>query len=230
MVLIRLDMGASLPRDYERDLRRLAFITDETRCGRSYLVIEQIIFLTLLCLDASLPHNYHEFIMEKQIVMTLDSENLRAAMRAWSAGVTIVTAVHEGARHGMTVNSFTSISLDPALVSISLQRSSRTHEFVSRSRAFGLTMLASGQANISDVFAGRVPDSEDRFAGLQTETLVTGAPLIAGGLAWLDCRVVSTYDAGMNTLFIAEVLAARSSGEGQPLMYHNRKYWGLSEL
>ena len=51
--------------------------------------------------------------------MTLDPENLRAAMRAWSAGVTVVTAVHEGSRHGMTVNSFTSISLDPALVTIS---------------------------------------------------------------------------------------------------------------
>ena len=162
--------------------------------------------------------------------MTLDPENLRAAMRAWSAGVTVVTAVHEGSRHGMTVNSFTSISLDPALVTISLQQSTRTHELVTKSRAFGLTMLSSGQIKISDLFAGRVSNVEDRFADLKTETLVTGSPLIVGGLAWLDCRVVETFDAGMNTLFIAEVLSARGTGDGQPLMYHSRKYWKLSEL
>jgi flavin reductase (DIM6/NTAB) family NADH-FMN oxidoreductase RutF len=168
--------------------------------------------------------------MENFTVMTLDSENLRAAMRAWSAGVTVVTAVHEGIKHGMTVNSFTSISLDPALVTISLQQSTRTHEFVNKSHAFGITILSNEQAKVSDLFAGRMPEIEDRFADLKTETLVTGSPLIVGGLAWLDCRVVEIYDAGMNTLFIAEVVAARGTGEGQPLIYHNRKYWGLSEL
>ena len=162
--------------------------------------------------------------------MPLDSEILRSAMRAWSAGVTVVTAVHEGNKHGMTVNSFTSISLEPAIITISLQTSTRTQELVSRSRAFGLTMLSVEQIKISDLFAGRMPEIEDRFADLQTETLVTGAPLIVGGLAWLDCRVVETYDAGLNILYIAEVLAARSTGEGQPLMYHNRKYWKLAQL
>jgi flavin reductase (DIM6/NTAB) family NADH-FMN oxidoreductase RutF len=168
--------------------------------------------------------------MEKLSVMTLNSESLRVAMRAWSAGVTIVTAVHEGDKHGMTVNSFTSVSLDPAIVTISLQTSTRTREFVSKSGVFGLTMLSVEQTKISDLFAGRMPEIEDRFAGLPTETLVTGSPLIVGGLAWLDCSVVQTYDAGMNTLFIAEVLAARGTGEGQPLMYHNRNYWKLAEL
>lgn len=162
--------------------------------------------------------------------MTLEAENLRAAMRAWSAGVTVVAAAHAGQRHGMTVNSFTSISLDPALITISLKTGSRTHEMVAGSRAFGLTMLSKSQSKISDIFAGRFPEIEDRFADVQVETLVTGSPLIVGGLAWLDCRLVETYDAGMNTLFIAEVLAARGTGEGQPLLYHDRKYWQLSQL
>lgn len=161
--------------------------------------------------------------------MALDPENLRAAMRAWSAGVTVVTTALEGHKHGMTVNSFTSISLDPATITISLQQSTRTHEFISKSRVFGLTILSAEQSKISDLFAGRFPEVEDRFADLQTDTLVTGSPLIVGGLAWLDCRVIQTFDAGMNTLFIAEVLSARSFGEDQPLIYHSRKYWGLSE-
>jgi flavin reductase len=71
---------------------------------------------------------------------------------------------------------------------------------------------------------------KDRFASLQTQTLVTGSPLIVGGLAWLDCRVIETFEAGSNTLFIAEVLAAQDTGNGQPLIYHSRKYWELSQL
>jgi flavin reductase (DIM6/NTAB) family NADH-FMN oxidoreductase RutF len=168
--------------------------------------------------------------METPIVMTLDSEKLRAAMRAWSAGVTLVTAVYEGSQHGATVNSFTSISLEPALITISLQKSARTHELISKSRTFGLTMLSAKQSNISDLFAGKMGEVEDRFAGLQTQTLVTGSPLIIGGLAWLDCRVLQTIEAGENTLFIAEVLAAQNISDGQPLIYHSRRYWELSQL
>jgi len=168
--------------------------------------------------------------MENLKTPTLDSEQLRAVMRVWSAGVTVVTAVHEGRRQGITVNSFTSISLEPALITVSLRESSRVYEIASKSRAFGLTMLSAQQKKISDLFAGRMPEIADRFADLQTETLVTGAPLIVGGLAWLDCRVVQVVDVGANTLFIAEVLAARCLSEELPLVYHNREYWKLSQL
>src|SRR5690349_129985 len=95
--------------------------------------------------------------MENPKITTLDAEALRSAMRAWTAGVTVVTASHEGSRHGMTVNSFTSISLDPAMITTSLQGSTRTHELVTRARAFGITILSSAQARLSDLFAGKFP-------------------------------------------------------------------------
>lgn len=161
---------------------------------------------------------------------TLDPEALRAAMRAWSAGVAVVTAVHESKQHGATVNSFTSISLEPAMITISLQKSARTHELISKSRIFGLTILSAEQSKIADLFAGKIPNIENRFAGLQTQTLVTGSPLLVGGLAWLDCYVVETFDAVNSSLFIAEVLAAENTGDGQPLIYHRREYWKLSQL
>jgi flavin reductase (DIM6/NTAB) family NADH-FMN oxidoreductase RutF len=161
---------------------------------------------------------------------TLDPEKLRAAMRAWSAGVTVVTAVHEGNRSGATVNSFTSISLEPAMLTITLQKSARTHDLISKSHAFGLTILSAEQDKISDLFAGKIAGVEDRFAGLQTQTLVSGSPLLVGGLAWIDCRVVETFEAGSSTLFIAEALAAQNISDGQPLIYHNRKYWELTQL
>jgi flavin reductase (DIM6/NTAB) family NADH-FMN oxidoreductase RutF len=169
---------------------------------------------------------------------TLDPEALRAAMRGWTAGVTIVSATHAGLRHGMTVNSFTSISLDPAWITISLQQATRTHELVLASRLFGVTILSTDQQALSERFAGKAAagtfahpaDPDDRFAGLEIATLVTGAPLIKGGLAWLDCRLLQSISAGANTLFIAEVVAAQGEFQGEPLIYHHRKYWRLDDL
>jgi len=164
--------------------------------------------------------------MENKILTTLNPDDMRSVMRAWTAGVAVATASYEGVTHGATVNSFTSISLYPAFISISLQKSTRLHDLTFKARAFALTILTENQADISDLFAGRRPEITDRCANLPVERLLTGAPLLVGGLAWLDCRVVQTFDAGTNTLFIAEVLAARAF-EGKPLAYHNREYWKL---
>jgi len=150
-------------------------------------------------------------------------------MRAWTSGVTIVTASHSGEQHGMTVSSFTSIALEPPLIIVSLQTDSRTHELVSQSNAFAITILSKDQQELSDRFAGRASDAEDRLAGIATEALVTGAPFIKGGLAYLDCRVSQTIEVGTNTLFLAEVVAARGNGEGKPLVYHDRRYQKLNE-
>ena len=150
-------------------------------------------------------------------------------MRAWTSGVTVVTAFHAGEQHGMTVSSFTSIALEPPLIIVSLQTVSRTHELVAQSNIFGVTILAESQQEVSDRFAGRIPDAEDRLAGLETETLVTGAPFIKGGLAYLDCRVSQAIEVGTNTLYLAEVIAARGNGDGNPLVYHDRNYRKLSD-
>lgn len=161
--------------------------------------------------------------------MPLNVDELRRAMRAWASGVTVVTAAHDGVRHGMTVSSFTSVSLDPPLVLVSLQTATRTHALVERSGHFGVTILSAAQAGLSDRFAGRVPDAEDRLAGLETETLVSGAPLLAGGLAQLDCRVRQAIPAGGNTLFLGEVLGLRVGETRRPLVYFDRGYRELKE-
>lgn len=201
--------------------------------NRSFVLLmipEQLFSVKPFCyLDDPMPRKYDTFTMETTSIMPLTPEQLRAAMRAWTTGVTIVTASHDGIAHGMTVSSFTSISLEPALISISLHSTSRTGELINKAGAFGLTMLSEGQTQLSELFAGRTNENENRLAQVETETLVTGAPLIKGGLAWLDCRVVHTYDAGMNRLFVAEVVAARGLEAGTPLVYFNRQYWRLSE-
>jgi flavin reductase (DIM6/NTAB) family NADH-FMN oxidoreductase RutF len=130
-------------------------------------------------------------------------------------------------QHGMTVSSFTSISLEPPYVLVSLARQARTHGLVLHSGAFSVTILAADQQEISDRFAGRTPDDEDRFAGLPTYTLSTGAPLLAGGLAGLDCRVVASQEVGTTTIFIGEVIALSEPASGDPLLYYNRTYQEL---
>ncbi len=157
------------------------------------------------------------------------ADELRSAMRAWTSGVTIVTAVHEGEQHGMTVSSFTSISLDPPLIVISLQTASRTHDVVAKAGAFGVTILAANQQQLSERFADRQSSMSERLDGVETETLVTGAPLIKGGLAFLDCRVIQSIPCGMNTLFIAQVVAVRGDDHDAPLVYHDRTYHRLGD-
>ena len=160
--------------------------------------------------------------------MTIDSEQLRHAMRAWTTGVAVVTAAHDGQKYGMTVNSFSSISLEPPLISVTLKQLTHTHELVVKSGEFSITVLSADQKELSDRFAGKLPDIKDRFEGIPIETLSIDAPLLKGGIAYFNCRVVNSIPIGENTFFLAEVIAARREGDGEPLVYHNRVYWELT--
>lgn len=161
--------------------------------------------------------------------MTLDPEKLRHAMRAWTTGVAIVTSIYGDQQYGMTINSFTSISLEPPLISVTLKRLTHTHDLVVKSGMFSVTILTSAQKELSDRFAGKMPNLTDRFEGVQTETISLDSPVFRSGMAYFDCNVVSSMPVGENTLFIAEVVDARGEGEGDPLVYHNREYWKLTK-
>ena len=157
-------------------------------------------------------------------------EALRHAMRHWVTGITIVTSRLDDVAHGMTVNSFNSVSLEPPLVTVTMNNDTRTHQLVTASGVFAVTMLSERQQDLAERFSRRMEPGVDRMADLDTFTLVTGAPLIQGGLAFLDCKVVYTYPGPYSTLFIGEVVAAQSldAGPGEdgphPLLYHNRVF------
>lgn len=153
---------------------------------------------------------------------------MRQAMRQWATGVTVVSSLHQGIRHGMTVSSFTSISLEPPLVLVSLSKEARTHDLVQQSGIFGLTLLNQSQQQISDRFAGRTSEDQDRFADLESFTLRTGAPFIQGGLSFLDCKVIASQDVGDHTLFIGQVVDLQAGPDGAPLIYYNRAYRRLT--
>jgi flavin reductase (DIM6/NTAB) family NADH-FMN oxidoreductase RutF len=92
-----------------------------------------------------------------------------------------------------------------------------------------VTILTSAQKELSDRFAGKMQGITNRFDGLQTETISLDSPVFKEGMAYFDCRVISSMPVGENTLFVAEVVDARGEGPGDPLVYHNRDYWKLTK-
>jgi flavin reductase (DIM6/NTAB) family NADH-FMN oxidoreductase RutF len=159
--------------------------------------------------------------------MTVPGEVLRHVMRRWTSGVCVISTISGDFRHGMTVNSFTSISTNPALVTVTLMNTTRTYHMVVSSGIFGITVLSVDQQAIADRFAGRTGDESNRFEGIDVFTLQTGVPFITGGLAHLDCRVVFTHPMPESSLFIGEVLAAQRIDDDRPLVYFNRDYHRL---
>ncbi|MEW6180470.1 MAG: flavin reductase family protein [Chloroflexota bacterium] len=159
----------------------------------------------------------------------VSGEALRNAMRHWTTGVAVLTSRIPDMQHGMTVNSFTSISLDPPLVCVTLANTTRTRNLVEQSGIFGVTILAEDQVEIANRFAGWIPENEDRMAGIETYTLVSGSPLLTGGLVGLDCKVVHRYPMKDSTLYIGEVVAIQHQRTEQPLVYHNRVYHRLCD-
>lgn len=160
--------------------------------------------------------------------MSITADELRQVMRQWTTGVAIISTEYQGNYHGMTVNSFTSVSVEPPIVIVSLANLTRTCELVKKSQILGITILSSAQRDISDRFAGKIAENENRFEGLNTFFLESLCPLILGGIAWMDCAIINKVSLENSTLFIAEVLVAKI-GSGDPLLHHNHDYYRLGE-
>lgn len=158
-----------------------------------------------------------------------EQADLRVVMRHWTTGVTVVSSRYQNVINGMTVSSFTSVSLEPKIISISLMKDSRTHSMILQSKVFGISILSEDQKEISEIFAGRVNENDNRFDETETFILVTGSPLIAGGLGYLDCKLIDVHDFGRNALLIGEVLALEIGNSKEPLLYFNKQYHKLQE-
>lgn len=162
--------------------------------------------------------------------MAIDAARFRAVCGRFATGVTVVTATVDGTAYGMTANAFSSVSLDPPLVLICVDRRAAFHDRVAGAGAFCVNLLAARQREISDRFAGRQPGVTDRFAGLTWRAGVTGAPILDGGLGYLDCRLWATYDGGDHSIYVAEVLdAAIADGPDAdaPLLFFASRYRGI---
>ncbi|MBX7072484.1 MAG: flavin reductase family protein [Pirellulales bacterium] len=152
--------------------------------------------------------------------MPFDPVLQRRIMGHFASGVTIVTTQLGGEQTGMTVSAFASLSLNPPLVLVSIDRCSFTYEFLKSSRCFAVNMLRRDQEDLSRRFAMAGPKD---FSDLPLHTAVTGAPILHGVLGWVDCRVVEVYRGGDHDIFVGEIVAGEA-GEGEPLLYYCGRY------
>lgn len=150
-----------------------------------------------------------------------DATLFRKTLGRFATGITVVTARDaQGVPHGLTVNSFTSVSLDPPLVLFCLGKSSTSLDLLLASNSFCINILSVDQEALSTRFASRL---ENRFEGVAWQTGETGSPLLGGALAALDCRKRQTVEAGDHYILVGEVLTA-TFREGDPLLYFASRY------
>ena len=156
--------------------------------------------------------------------MTITSEAFRDALRHFPTGVTMVTIRSGGQIHGLTVSAFASVSPEPPLVAVIIDHRHRAHTMLEREGAvFAVNILAQSHIQLANRFAW-VKD-EDRFREGIWTTAVTGAPVLAGALAWLDCTIVGSHPAGSHTIYVGLVQASQvPAPEEPPLVYWNRGY------
>ncbi|HLJ71120.1 MAG TPA: flavin reductase family protein [Roseiarcus sp.] len=146
-------------------------------------------------------------------------EAFRSAMREFASGVAIVAAGQGERRNGCTATSFCSLSIDPPSLVVCLDRASATLATLRSEGAFGVSMLAEAHADLADRFAGRNGlRGAARFAGAGWTALSSGAPLLQGAVATLDCAVEEIVERHTHAIVIGRVIAARAWG-GRPLLH-----------
>lgn len=160
--------------------------------------------------------------------MSIDPSTFRAVMGRFASGVTVVTTCEGSRRLGITVNAFTSVSLDPPLVLICIDRSSRLHDILLRTRIFAVNFLSEDQARVSTCFASPSKERYDTFCGVASHTEATGAPVFDESLGFVDCRIVDVYPGGDHSIVVGRVEALAMS-DGEPLLYFRSHYLNLAE-
>jgi flavin reductase (DIM6/NTAB) family NADH-FMN oxidoreductase RutF len=156
-----------------------------------------------------------------------DPALFRQACGRFATGVAICTVLApDGSPHGLTVNSFTSVSLEPPLILICVDHRANVHSFFSAATHFAVNILTASQQPLSMRFAEK---GLDRFEGIQWEAGEAGVPILPDALAQIECMIVQRLEAGDHTVLIAEVLRA-AYRDGVPLLYYGSSYRSVQPL
>ncbi|MFD1557283.1 flavin reductase [Paraburkholderia silviterrae] len=152
---------------------------------------------------------------------TFDKRQLRNVLGSFVTGVTVVTTLDtEGKMHGLTANSFSSVSLDPPLVLWSQATSAGSHAAFRDSDRFTINILAEDQHGLANHFAARSPD---KFSGIDYDIGIDGLPVLRDCSAWLECKVVSRHPGGDHVIFVGSVERIRQTTR-RPLVFGGGQY------
>jgi flavin reductase (DIM6/NTAB) family NADH-FMN oxidoreductase RutF len=153
--------------------------------------------------------------------VSFEVQEFKEAMSRFTTGVTIVAGIEDGQPVGFTCQSFVSLSIDPPFVAVAPARTSTSWPRIARAGTFCVNVLSDRQEELCRGFA---VSGGNKFVGVDWEPApVTGAPVIAGSLAWVDCEVELVHDAGDHELIIGKVLDL-GTGDGTPLLFFRREF------
>ena len=157
----------------------------------------------------------------------LDPRGYRDAIGRFATGVTVITWDDGEVTRGMTANAIASISLDPMLLMICIDKKVSAHPQLMGARAFAVNILAHDQFELSKTFASH---GVEGMAGVPYERGQTGSPLIEGALAWIDCEIAERLEGGDHTIFLGKVIAVSiERPEATPLLFWAGRYRSLGE-
>jgi len=159
----------------------------------------------------------------------LTSERFRRATSRYATGIAVATTVADGVDHAMTANSFTSVSLDPLLALVCVERDSRFHSAVLAAGVWSVSFLPEGQEAVARWFATRGRPLAGQFDAVPTRRGSNGCLLLADGLAALELRTEQVVPAGDHDVLISAVTAVHeATGGGRPLVYFGSAFRGLA--
>ncbi len=155
----------------------------------------------------------------------VDRDTFRAVMRKHASSVTVITTTHDGRLHGMTATAFCSVSADPPTILIVVNRSARSHPLIDGSGLFVVNIVSADQTSLAERFSEK---RDEPFDGLDYTLGKTGAPILRGVIAHLECRVVSRTEVETHTLFLGSVIDG-FAGTGTSLIYEDGRYARLPD-
>ncbi len=153
--------------------------------------------------------------------MAISKEEFRAALGRFASGVTVVTTRdNSGKLFGITVSAFCSVSLEPPLILVCIEKDAGSHHAFEQSKAFIVNILHEGQQQISNHFASHL---KDKFSGVEHSSGIENLPVLTDALINLECRLHHSYEGGDHTIYVGEIEKATVNDEN-PLIYWQGNY------
>mgnify|MGYP001579185100 CR=1 FL=1 len=157
--------------------------------------------------------------------MGMDSQELRRVMGHFATGVTVVTTRDkDGNPSGLTVNAFNSLSINPPLVLICIEKAAECYSLFEESGVFAVNLLSEEQEELSRRFATK---GIEKFAGVKWRKCQNDVPLLDGAIGYIECKIINQYDGGDHTIYIGEIVNA-TAADDRPLLFFNGRYRRLN--
>jgi len=158
--------------------------------------------------------------------MDFTTADFKAVMGRFTTGVTVVTTALGSQRAGITVNAFCSVSLDPPLVLVCIERTAHIHDLLIEAGVFAVNLLAERQDEVARCFANSSDRRNQEFCSCKTQNLQTGAPVLRDALGFLDCVITDVFPGGDHSIIVGRI-EALGAADRKPLVYYRSQYTDL---